>query len=84
MGNLERVGESQPKIEAPSEVLEMESNLISEAKDVFGKNHELVIEAMSGLGSRKANEILEELSKCRVYTKDVIKKFKKEKEKIYS
>lgn len=86
MGNLERLGESRPKIETkiPAEALEMETNLVSEAKDTFEENHRLVVEAMSGMGPRKAEEILAALSQCRLATKDVIKKFKMEKERIYS
>lgn len=86
MGNLEMptVETSQPaEAEAPSEVLEMEKNLISEAKVVFQNNHELVKEAMFGMGSRKAKEMLQNLSECREQTKNAVHNFRISKEKIY-
>jgi len=84
---LEQMGETRPsaeKTKTPPEVLGMENNLVGQAKDAFGENHNLVVEAMTGMGPRKAKEILEDLSKCRVATKDAIKKFRMEKERIYS
>lgn len=87
MGSLEQMptGEMSRPIETkiPPEVLEMDSNLISEAKDAFGENHKLVVEAM-GLGPRKSEKILAALSECQTEIKDLIRKARNEKEKIYS
>jgi hypothetical protein len=86
MGNLEQFGENQPKkteLMVPSEVKSMEKNLIGKARVIFQNNHELVKEAMFGMGSRKAKEIMEQLAECREEIKEEVKKFKAEKEKIY-
>ena len=85
MGNLEKVGEIQPKFETktPPEVLEMDNSLVSEARIIFQNNHELVKEAMFGMGSRKAKEMLQSLSECREQTKNAVHNFRIAKEKIY-
>jgi len=87
MGSLEKMpmGEMQRPMETkiPSEVLEMDNSLISEAKIIFQNNHELVKEAMFGMGNRKAKEVLQNLAECREQTKDTVHNFRKEKEKIY-
>ena len=85
MGSLEQVGESRPTMETgiPPEVREMDNNLIGEAKIIFQNNHELVKEAMFGMGNRKAKEVLENLAECRERVAKEIKNFRKEKEKIY-
>ncbi len=86
MVNLERVGEIRPsgEINTTVEVLEMDKDLVGEARLIFENNHELVKEAMFGLGSRKAKEVLDNLAKCREQTKEAVRRFRVEKEKIYS
>jgi glutamate synthase domain-containing protein 3 len=87
MGNLELspTGEmSRPEEgKIPKEVLEMDKNLIRDAKLIFENNHELVKEAMFGMGSRKAKEVLENLSECRERTKKAIREYKKTKNRFY-
>jgi hypothetical protein len=86
MGNLEMPTVEMPQpleVKMPSEVLDMDKNLVGEAKVIFQNNHELVKEAMFGLGSRKAKEILTNLAECREQTKGAVKKFRAAKEKIY-
>ena len=86
MGNLEMpTGEmTQPvEVKMPPEVLEMDKNLVSGAKVIFENNHELVKEAMFGMGSRKANEVLKNLAECREDVKNIVKNFRAAKEKIY-
>jgi hypothetical protein len=87
MGNLEQMptGEISPPMETkmPLEVLEMDKNILSDAKLIFMDNHELVKEAMFGMGDRKAKEMLTNLAECRERTKDAVKKFRAAKEKIY-
>ena len=68
----------------PPEAAEMDRNLVSEARVIFENNHELVKEAMFGLGSRKAKEVLDNLAKCQEQTKKAVRRFRAEKEKIYS
>ncbi|HLM83632.1 MAG TPA: hypothetical protein VK254_00250 [Candidatus Bathyarchaeia archaeon] len=67
----------------PSEVLEMDSKLIEEARDLYGYNHEQVKRSMDGLGSVKAKKVLEELSICRKHVMEAVKNFRATKEKIY-
>ena len=85
MGNIEQIGERRPKIETnvPPEAEEMDKNLVSKAKVIFQDNHELVKEAMFGMGDRKAKEVLRNLAECREQTKDAVRKFRKEREKMY-
>ena len=86
MGNLEMpTGEIPQSVESkiPLEVSEMDKSLISEAKVIFQNNHELVKEAMFGMGSRKAKEVLKNLAECREMTKNAVKNFQAVKEKIY-
>lgn len=70
--------------EVVKEVAKMDQDLVSEAKVIFQDNHELVKEAMFGMGSRKAKEVLENLERCREEVKNAVKKFRAEKERIYS
>jgi|GEM_PF-2109873 len=83
---LEQIGESRPKMETkiPSEVLKMRADLIGDAQAAYKENFELNKEVMSGMGRRKAAEILEDLSRCRLATKSAIRIFDKKKEEIYS
>ena len=67
----------------PPEVSEMDQELVSEAKVIFQDNHELVKEAMFGMGSRKAKEVLENLAACREQTKKAVMDFRKAKEKTF-
>ena len=85
MGNIEQIGERRPKIETnvPPEAEEMDKNLVSKAKVIFQDNHELVKEAMFGMGDRKAKEVLRNLAECREQTKDAVRKFREEREKMY-
>lgn len=87
MGSLEQMptGEMLRPVEAgmPPEAMEMDKNLVSEAKVIFADNHELVKEAMFGMGDRKAKEMLKDIAECRERTKDAVKKFRAAKEKIY-
>ena len=61
----------------------MDNNLVSGAKVIFENNHELVKEAMFGMGSRKANEVLKNLAESREDVKNIVKNFRAAKEKIY-
>jgi len=87
MGNLEQGLTSEilfpPDVKMPPEVAEMDKNLIREAKIIFENNHQLVKEAMFGMGSRKAKEVMEELAKCRQRTEEIVRKLRENKEKIY-
>lgn len=87
MGNLEQIpmGEIHHPMETemPPEVLEMNKNLVNKAEIIFKNNHELVKEAMFGLGDRKAKEVLKNLAECREQTKEAVRKFRTEKEKMY-
>jgi hypothetical protein len=72
------------EVAIPPEVQEMEKDLVGDAKVIFENNHELVKEAMFGMGSRKAKEVLENLAECRDRTKNAVRQFRKKKEEIYS
>jgi hypothetical protein len=69
--------------QVPPEVLEMDKNLVGEARVIFKNNHELVKEAMFGMGSRKAKEVLDNLAKCRKDAVEALKIFRAKKERIY-
>jgi hypothetical protein len=88
MGSLEKLPTRETilpqEIAVPNEVQEMDKSLISEAKVIFQDNHELVKEAMFGMGSRKAKEVMQQLSECRGIIKEVVMKARSEKKKIYS
>lgn len=85
MGKLELVGESRPTIETniPPEVSKMDKDIIGNAKVIFQNNHELVKEAMFGMGSVKTKQVLDDLARCRKVTADEVKKFRAVKETIY-
>jgi len=87
MGNLEQGSTSEilfpPDAKIPPEVAKMDQNLVGEAKIIFENNHQLVKEAMFGMGSRKAKEVMEELAECRQRTKEIVRKFRENKKKIY-
>lgn len=85
MGKLELVGESRPTIETniPPEVEKMDKDIIGNAKVIFQNNHELVKEAMFGMGSVKAKQVLDNLAHCRKDTAEAVKKFRAAKERIY-
>jgi glutamate synthase domain-containing protein 3 len=87
MGSLEQMptGDVSRSIEAQvsQEVLEMDKNLVSGAKVIFESNHELVKEAMFGMGSRKAKEVMEQLAGCREETKKIMIRFRKAKAECF-
>lgn len=87
MGNLEQFGEIKQKVETKMtpemEVERLNGDLIQGTQEIFANNHELVKEAMFGMGSRKAKEVLEDLSKCREATKKAVKNFQEVKEKCF-
>lgn len=88
MGKLEQgpTKEFMPPREAaiPKEVLEMDGDLVGKARVIFQNNHELVKEAMFGMGDRKAKEVLQNLAECREQAKKAVQQFRKKKEEIYS